>query len=283
MRIPVLTGALLLGGCSDYGFNSGKDAYPDSGWDSADPGSDEGDSDDTDDSDDGDEPVGRVLTILLTLSDEFMDQSVASTLLLNSVAWATPDGVTSPRVLVIRDDDHSGEDMDDSTNAWQTLVDAGYDADFLDEPGSGIEASALEGYHVAMLSNPGHSPDDVSTVEALYDFSCAGQGIIFQGDDMAHFDDESAFDMESLTRLVYQDNGTEYHGYQIDNDDGDAYQVQLANGGSTILRGIEGAVFSYGNDIDTTEAATGDIDILATATVAGTGLPTKPVIAAWSL
>lgn len=287
MRLPATILFLLGTGCTEYGFNDGKDGYPGGPGDTA--GGDsgvehQGDPDDSDEPGEDDDPApsGRVLTILLTLSDDWMDQGVARTLLLNSVAWAAPTDVSTPRVLVIRDDDHSGEDTEDSENSWRWLVDAGYDADFLEEPGSGISVEDLSSYHVAILSNPGHSPDDISTVEALYAFSCGGMGIIFQGDDMAHFDDQSAFSMESLTRLVYQDNGTEYYGYAVDNDDGSAYEVQLASTASRVLSGIAGQSFRYGNDIDTTEAASSEVSILAWATVEGTSLPLKPVIAAWS-
>ncbi len=271
---------LLVVGCSEYGLNDDKDAFPDTPDDTG-----QDDTDDTGDTDDGDPtttPSGRVLTILLTLSDDWMDQDVARTLLLNSVEWASPSAVTSPSVLVIRDDDHGGEDTEDSENVWQWLLDAGYDADFVDEPSSGISDADLSGYDVAILSNPGHSPDDVATVEALYDFSCAGQGIIFQGDDMAHFADEGAFSMESLTRLVYQDNGTSYHGYDVDNDEGSAYEVRLVSTSSRIVSGISGETFRYCNDIDTTEIASSDVEVLAWTTVEGTSLPLKPVIAAWS-
>ncbi len=297
--LPIL---LIATGCSEYGLSDGNQSYPglpndtaqpdsgeddDGGDDGGEEDSGEEEEDDPDDSGDTGEsdtptPSGKVLTILLTLSDDWMNQDVARSLLLNSVSWAAPADVPTPRVLVIRDDDHSDEDAEDSENIWRWLLDAGFYADFLDEPSEGIDASQLNSYHVAILSNPGHSPDDLATVQALYDFSCTGMGIIFQGDDMAHFDDQSAFSMESLTRLVYQDNGTEYHGYQVDNDEGDAYQVQLTSDLHAIVEGIAGEIFRYGNDIDTTEVASSDVAVLAQGTVEGTTLPLKPVIAAWS-
>jgi hypothetical protein len=237
---------------------------------------------DDDDDDTSGDPVGRVVTILLTLNDMYMDQGISAQLLVNSVEWVTPTGIASPEVLVIRDDNHSGEHPEDSEHIRDTLVAAGYAADLIDEPGNGITQQDLAGYEVAILSNPGHSPDDLSTLQALYQFSVQGYGLIFQGDDMAAFDDGS-FSMQSLTRLSFIDNGTEYHGYHIDNDNGDLYAVELPNDSHPILDGIAGYTFHYGDDIDTTAPAHVNEEILGWATVDGTnGIPTKPVIAAYS-
>ena len=291
--------AWVAAGCTDYDLGPDDDSMPGDDDDDDDNDSDDDDSDDDDDDDTGynpndddddddddddsvGEPIGRVLTILLTLNDMWMDQNVANQLLVNSVEWVTPFGMTDPKVLIIRDDEHSGEHPEDSENSLNWLLAAGYDATLIDEPGDGIVPADLTGYAVAMLSNPGHSPDDESTLEALYDFSTQGYGIIFQGDDMTHFDG-GGFDMESLTRLHYIDNGTEYHGYDIDNDDGDLYEVELANFSHPVLDGIQGTIFLYGDDIDTSEPSNLDEVVLAYATVQGTNLPTKPAIAGYSV
>ena len=291
---PVCNEYDLVGDDDTHGGGAGGLDDDDDDDDNGNPHDDDADGDDDDDNpgdddtdgfdDDtyGDTPVGRVLTIFLTLNDMYMDQGVARQLLLNSVAWVTPAGIPSPRVLIIRDDDHSGEHPEDSEQIRDNLVAAGYDAVLIDEPGDGIDSSYLSGYSVAILSNPGHSPDDVSTVEALYDFSCHGFGLIFQGDDMGRFDDEDDFDMSSLTRLEYIDNGTSYAGHGIDNDEGDRYAVTLANISHPVVAGIEGVTFYYGDDIDTTEEAHANLTVLAWATVEGMSTPTKPAIAGYS-
>ena len=273
---------------TDIGNGGGGDDDDDDD-DNGNPHDDDTDPDDDDDTggvfdDDsfGDDPTGRVLTILLTLNDMYMDQSVSRQLLLNSVAWVTPSGQADPRILIIRDDAHSGEHPEDSEQIRDNLVAAGYDATMIEEPEDGIDSSYLVGYSVAILSNPGHSPDDEATLEALYDFSCHGLGLIFQGDDMAHFDDEDDFDMESLTRLEYIDNGTEYHGYDIDNDEDDRYEVTIEGIAHPVVAGIENITLYYGDDIDTTEPAHVNETVLAWATVEGTNLPSKPAIAGYS-
>lgn len=287
--------ALLAFGCTDYDLAEEGDYLPGQDDDDAPSDDDDDASDDDTSSDDDDfeplgdddddtsgDPVGRVVTILLTLNDMYMDQGISSQLLINSVEWVTPAGNGSPEVLVIRDDNHSGEHPEDSEHIRDTLVAAGHAADLIDEPGNGITQQDLAGYEVAILSNPGHSPDDLSTLQALYQFSVQGFGLIFQGDDMACFDDGS-FSMQSLTRLTFIDNGTEYHGYHIDNDNGDLYAVELPGDPHPILDGIAGYTFLYGDDIDTTAPADVNEEILGWATVDGTnGIPTKPVIAVYS-
>jgi len=271
--------------------NGDDDSEPDP--DGFDPDGGVGDDDDDDNGDDddddddgspyGDTPIGRVLTILLTMNDMYMDPAISQQLLLNSVAWVSPDNIPDPRVLIIRDDEHHDEHPEDSDEMLAHLLAAGYIATLIEEPEDGIATTDLAGYSVAILSNPGHSPDDEETLEALHMFSCAGYGIIFQGDDMAHFDDEDDFQMEDLTRLRYIDNGTSYHGYGIDNDEGDRYEVTVENLTHPVVTGIEGAIFYYGDDIDTTEPSNTYETVLAWATVEGTALPLKPAIAGYSL
>ena len=279
----LFVGLWAVAACQDYDLANGDDdttADDDDdavGDDDTDP---YGDDDDTEDPLAG-IPIGRVVTILLTLNDAWMDPAISSQLLLNAVEWSAPQGVTDPAVLIIRDDDHSEEHPEDSEHIRDTLVAAGYNAVLIEEPANGIDQSALVGYHVAILSNPGHSPDDLATLEWLYDFSSEGFGIIFQGDDMGHFDDGS-FDMALLTRLTYIDNGTEYYGHPIDNDQADSYEVILETTGHPVLSGIEGEVFLYGDDIDTTESAQEGEAVLAQGTVYDTQYPLKPVVAAYS-
>ena len=288
LRLPAAYAlALLLAtGCNDNSLSMFPGNNPPAMPDDDD---DDGDDDDAADDDDdgapyddgqppGDEAVGNVVTILLTTNNVWMDPDVSAALILNSVRWVAPNGVEAPSVLVIRDDEHSDEHPEDSQHFVDVLLDAGLEAVLVDEPGDGIEPSWLAGYHVAVLSNPGHSPDDPETLEALWGFSSAGFGIIFQGDDMAHFDGDD-FDMEELTRLDYVDNGTSYGGHDVDNDDGDRYEVRLIDD-HPVVDGIGGVTFFYGDDIDTTEATSPGDEVLAWCTVEGTDLPLKPAITA---
>ena len=197
--------------------------------------------------------------------------------MLNSIDYVSP--ISGPSVLVIRDDNTNGEDEIDSENIFNWIVNAGYSATFLDEPEAGIQTADLAGYHVVILSNPGFPADDLSTIEAMRSFSQQGFGIIFQGDDITNFAPDRPL-MESLTRLAFIDNGIEYEGYTINDNEGSAYGVTV-NQVSPVSSGMSTLFFIYGNDIDTTTPTTNDNSVVAWCTVDGTNLPSKPVITAY--
>ena len=110
-------------------------------------------------------------------------------------------------------------------------------------------------------------------------FSQQGFGIIFQGDDITNFAPDRPL-MESLTRLAFIDNGIEYEGYTINDNEGSAYGVTI-NPVSPVANGMSTLFFIYGNDIDTTVSTTNDNSVVAWCTVDGTDLPAKPVITAY--
>jgi len=135
------------------------------------------------------EDFGRTVTILLTLSEpgegggpgpvDYM-----ATLLDNSVSWAGKN-IPDMKVLVIRDDNHSGEWTWDTDNIYNTLLGLGYDTTLVDESGSGVPYAALEGYDVVLLSNPGYQLDDLLTAASLHQVYHNGGGVILQGDDIS--------------------------------------------------------------------------------------------------
>ena len=83
--------------------------------------------------------------------------------LKNPVRFVTT--VQFPRVLIILDDNHNGEDILDPDQILFWLRDLGYEADMIPEPSDGISASALDGYHVVIFSNLRQPVDDVITFE----------------------------------------------------------------------------------------------------------------------
>ena len=215
--------------------------------------------------------IGNVITILMTLSDDWMDEITAQRIIDNSIRFVTP--VQYPRVLIILDDNHNGEDVTDPERILGWLQDMNYDVDMIPEPVDGISASALHGYHVVIFSNPGQPVDDVITFEHLRNFSAQGFGVIFQGDDITRPQNPI---VEEMTRLRYIDNGTTYYGSTVDNHNGDAYEVWLVED-TPISNGISGS-FLYGNDIDTTVPKP-EVHVFAWCTIQGENHPPKPVIA----
>jgi hypothetical protein len=220
--------------------------------------------------------LGNVVTILMALSDQWIPEETAKQLIVNAVNFST--AVVDPSILVIRDDNTNGEDEDDPINIAAWLQQEGFAVTFMQEPTNGISQSDLAGFHVVIFSNPGHPPDDDSTIDALYSFSRQGYGVILQGDDMTRTSNPN---MEAMTRLIGVDNGGSYHGVTIDNNAGDAYSVRLVPY-NVLNTDIALESFPYGNDIDTTTLASSSIYVAAWATVAGTNHPEKPVITAYS-
>ena len=220
--------------------------------------------------------LGNVVTILMALSEQWIPEETARQLLINSVDFATD--VPDPAILVIRDDNTNGEDEDDPINISSWLQSVGYSVTFMQEPTDGIAQSDLAGFHVVIFSNPGHPPDDDSTIDALYSFSSQGYGVILQGDDMTRTTNPN---MEAMTRLIGVDNGTSYFGVNIDNNSGDAYSVRLVPY-NVLNTNITAINFPYGNDIDSTTLASSSVYVAAWTTVEGSQHPEKPAITAYS-
>ena len=224
---------------------------------------------------------GRVATILLTLKTTSASAETISQLMANTVNYVSP--VDAPRVLFVRDDFTHGENDTDTQVLHEQLVKAGYNADFLDEPATGITAEQVSGYDVVWFSNPGYGIDDESSYEVLKAFSDSGGGVVLQGDDMS-MAFGNAFSMAELTRLVPVDNGVTYCGVNINNGKSGSYRVTLGTDEHPLLKGIEGQSFIYGDDIDTANTVDSATTVLAWATAVGAkkNCNSKPVITVYS-
>jgi hypothetical protein len=215
--------------------------------------------------------LGRVVDFLLMLSlpsddpgqpgpVDYMDQ-----MLDNSVSWVGK-GMPDIKVLVIRDDNHHDEYPEDTDNVYNALLALGYDTTLIDEPEEGVDYSELEGYDVALLSNPGWPVDDFKTVQALQRFFSEGGGVILQGDD-------TSWGVEGLERLT--------HLRSLDNGFG-SYQVEIIADTHPVIDGLEGVSFSYPRDIDICEPLGEGEVILAWTEVEYEGQVMKtPVITAY--
>lgn len=226
--------------------------------------------------------TGRTAVLLLTLDNPGIEEALGQRLARNAVAWASP--VDDPRVLVVLDENHHDEFWWDADQIAGWLREGGLEVDRLDERNGGTELAAFDGYDVVWYSNPGYPMDDALSLASLLAFSASGGGLVVQGDDMG-WSMGHAFDMQPLTHLRWEDNGTWFCGQPTDNNAGEAYQVALGEGPHPLLEGIEGSTFLYGDDIDTTVAEEAG-EVLATATLdpaaaAGRECATVPVVLAW--
>lgn len=197
---------------------------------------------------------GRDATILLTLSDPGIDKDVAKSLAARTVKWVS--GLEAPKVLVVKDDNHHGEDEGDAAYVTKLLKEADISAELIDEPRWGLRLSRTEDYDVVWLSNPGYPPDDRRTLYTLKQVSEQGKGYVLQGDDMTRFWCDSGFSMTPLTGLVHESNGTSFCGERIDNNDSERrYRVALDSTTHAAIAGIGASEFFYGNDIDNSHLA----------------------------
>jgi hypothetical protein len=224
---------------------------------------------------------GRIATILLTMGDPGFPDDFASTIARQAVEWTSPR--LRPNVLVVLDDNHNGEDLADHDLVEWLLDDIDtLDVAFLDEPGDGLTLADLQGYDVVWFANPGYPVDDADTATALQDFVALGGGLVLQGDDMTRARG-GAFEMSPLTGLDHVDNGTRACGRQIDNRRHETYTVTITDADHALTRGLTGQSFTYGNDIDDSDIANPEVEILATAVPTNDpDCPSRPVIIGWT-
>lgn len=199
---------------------------------------------------------GNVATMLLTLANPGIERDIAKTLATNAVSWVSP--IESPRVLVVRDDNHHNEFVHDTEYIHELLVEAGFDATFMDEPADGLSDTDTSDYDVVWFSNPGYPPDDKTSLNALRAFSDEGGGYVLQGDDMTQVWGDLGYSMTSFTGLVHRGNGTGFCDMGIDNNNTrHRYHVMVnsTEDAHPVIAGLEGVEFLYGDDIDTSIAA----------------------------
>lgn len=215
---------------------------------------------------------GRIATLLLTLSNPQISSTVAATLATNAVAWVSNS--SAPRVLVVKDDNHHGEFEEDAKYVYDLLSGAEVNVAFLEEPKKGIKQRDVEEFDVVWLSNPGYPPDDKRTLRTLLSFAGAGGGVVLQGDDFTWFWGDKGYSMTPLTGLIHRSNGTRFCGKRIDNNaTSHRYRVAVGEGIHPLVQNLQGEVFLYGDDIDTSHAAAQGEVILANADgVKGTDL-----------
>ncbi len=208
-------------------------------------------------------PQGRSATVLLTLSDPGIPPDTAATLAQQTVAWVSQ--ATNSRVLIVRDGNHHEEDKDDPIYVQALLAEAGMAVDFMEEPALGLSGDDLAGYDAVWFSNPGYSMDDQASLQALEAFSATGGGVVLQGDDMS-WSFGMAFDMSGFTHLDFIDNGTRACGERTDDGKGGQYVVQVSDTSHPVTAGLEGASFTYGDDLDESVARHEGEEILVRAT-----------------
>lgn len=221
---------------------------------------------------------GRSATIFLTMSNPGLDVNVARGLIARTIDWVSPS--VGPRVAVVLDDNHHNEYRADADFVANQLTLGGYRVTRLDEPAAGYSDGAFAGYDVVWFTNPGYPVDDETSMRALRAFLASGGGIVLSGDDMGQ-SWGNAFAMGPYTHTRFVDNGTSYCGRGTDNNVGERYTVTFENVDNSIVAGIEGTSFMYGDDIDNTVALNQGEEVLAWASASWGNCAKIPVIVAY--
>ncbi len=208
---------------------------------------------------------GRVVTIVLALSDPGIDEGVATTLIRNSVNYTNPTN-DIPRMLFVQDDNYRGEHLLERDFLANKLTDIGFDVTPLDEPAAGLTDADVAGFDVVWFTNPGWPWDDRSTYDVLTRFVAAGGGLVLSGDDISWSMGRN-FPVTDLTLLDHQNNGTSTCGEKTDNNAGKSYEVKTTTSTHPVLDMIEGITLTYSNDIDHSSPAMRGEEVLAWATL----------------
>ncbi|MGE0547422.1 MAG: VWA domain-containing protein [Kofleriaceae bacterium] len=221
---------------------------------------------------------GRQATIVLTMSNPGLPVDVASRLASNAIDWVAPK--SQPKVLIVLDNGHHDEFLDDASFVRDRLAELAYDVTLIDERSGGLLPEDVAGYDVVWFTNPGYPWDDVRSVDTLKAFIAAGGGLVTQGDDITYSMGNS-FNVSDLVHLNHKDNGTSTCGQLTDNNAGQSFQVTLGTG-HPLVEGIEGATFAYGNDIDDNVAANaGEVVVGSASFSSGECSSVRPVLSAF--
>lgn len=219
-----------------------------------------------------------VVTVLLSLGDKHqgenvIDEGLTKKLIHKVIRYASAK--KRPRILMVKDGNHRGEDPEDTKYILSVLENyrRGKDIVFMDEPNGGLKLEDLKGFDLIWWNNPGYPFSSSKSVQAMLDFE---GGVVISGDDMAHAkSNELQALVTELTGLKYLNNGVSYKGKNLDNNKGESYQLSLNSFGlNAWLKkyDLDGIQVYYGNDIDHTEVAREDLKVFVKASLTHLGL-----------
>lgn len=213
--------------------------------------------------------VPAVTTVLIALGDESDNQLVvdgASSQLIAETVVRYSSPVANPKILLVIDAGAGSESAVDTAYARDVLLKR-YNVTVLREPDSGLQLSAIQDYDLIWHNNPGAPMRSRSTMNAYVSFK---GGVILQGDDLTWgMDSAGQFTLEKLTGLRHVDNGASVicddgRTYSHDNNGGEKYRVTM-DAGKITGDSTNQIQFRYGNDIDNSEPARSDLQVLAYA------------------
>ena len=162
------------------------------------------------------------------------------------------------KILMVLDDYHHNEDLDDFEKTYENLRTLGMDVTKMNEPQNGLTWDMAKNYELLWFSNPGWPMDDINSLNVIKQFYGDGRPVVIQGDDMTWSEGFDKKELEEFIGLRNQNNGLDTN-----------YTVTFENKEHPLLTHLAGKSMDYINDDIDTSVATGDldIDVLATAKV----------------
>lgn len=218
-----------------------------------------------------------VVTSLLSLGDQ---DNISSPLIKKEIAKAVISKAVNfaslkrkPKILMLKDDFHGGESLDDFVFTEAMLKEL-YSEEMVSVISGEVKIADVTGFDLIYILNPGHPMGSAVTADTLREVKELGTvGIVIMGDDMAR---GRNFKLTDLTGLEYKSNGTSACGIRIDNNKGKSYSVSLRKRFFKKLE-PESRILTYANDIDHTVIVNKAIKVLAKAKApneCGTDIPT---------
>lgn len=221
-----------------------------------------------------DPPTGRRAVMLMSLSNPRLPATEISTMVTNTLHWVSSS--LDPDILVVLDDNHHGEFVDDAQEVANMMIAAGHTSvTYMVEPTHGLTAADVDGYDVVWFTNPGYPVDDMVSMQTLAAFNAAGGAIVLQGDDMTQ-SAGNGFSMAGMTGLDYVRNGVSTCGQVTNDNQGASFAVDVS-GDHPLFGGMTSNTWLYGDDIDVS-VPNGGSTVIATADLEGQACESRPAI-----
>jgi hypothetical protein len=159
------------------------------------------------------------------------------------------------KILVVLDDYHHNEDIDDVNYTLGVFQRQEINYTFINEPAGGLRINDTAGYSLLWFVCPGWPMNHRTTVQTLIAMNQQGVPVVLHGDDMTWGTVELAqTDLEPLTGLRNVNNGLDTN-----------YSVTFADQDHPLLTYLRGRNFTYlEDDIDTSIPVSSDVLTLAT-------------------
>lgn len=204
-------------------------------------------------------PKGRIVTVMMGLSDPSLPEAFRRTLVTQSMDWVAQN--REKRVLLVLDDHHHGEHPREIETLKSDLESAGYRVDTLKERRSGLHHRDLSSYELVWFTNPGYPVDDLRSVAMLRSFVGAGGGLVISGDDLSRAAGRG-FQMSPLTGLRYRSNGVVSCGVTTNNGSKNGFSLHRSDVNHPVTIGLDAKDVLYRNDIDHTTVLGSDETVL---------------------